>query len=197
MVVKEGYKNTEVGVIPEDWKVKKQMDIVKYINGRAYSIHEWETKGVPVVRLQNLTNKGGDFYCSQLKLPEYQYMYKGDLIYMWSASFGPYIWWGDKAIFHYHIWRIECDKVKIDKSFYYYKLIEITEELKKGTSGSNYASFNKRVYGELFSFSSSITRTASHRHRALRHRQFDTSLREKDSQKRVDQKRGNAAIVGA
>lgn len=136
MELKQGYKTTEVGLIPEDWEVKSQNEIVKYINGRAYGLHEWEKSGVPVVRLQNLTNKGGNFYYSNLNLPDYQYMNKGDLIFMWSASFGPYIWWGDKAIFHYHIWKIECKNNKADKDFYYFKLLEITEELKKGTSGS-------------------------------------------------------------
>ncbi|ADV50572.1 restriction modification system DNA specificity domain protein [Cellulophaga algicola DSM 14237] len=131
-----GYKNTEIGIIPDEWEVKKQKEIVRYINGRAYSLHEWEKKGIPVVRLQNLTKKGGNFYYSNLNLPDYQYMNKGDLIFMWSASFGPYIWWGNKAIFHYHIWKLECKKGKAVKDFYYFKLLEITEELKKGTSGS-------------------------------------------------------------
>ena len=105
---------TEVGVIPVDWEVVEQKDVVKYINGRAFSIYEWEDIGVPVVRLQNLTQHGGDFYYTNLSLPDKQYMDKGDLIYMWSASFGPYIWWGSKAVFHYHIWKIEC-KPEADK----------------------------------------------------------------------------------
>ncbi|BDB55094.1 hypothetical protein GENT5_13990 [Flavobacterium ammoniigenes] len=133
---KQGFKQTEVGLIPNDWIVLPQKDAVKYINGRAYSINEWESSGIPVVRLQNLTQRGGRFYYSNLNLPEYQYMYKGDLIFMWSASFGPYIWWGDKAIFHYHIWKIECNNKITDKQFYYHKLVQLTEELKKGTSGS-------------------------------------------------------------
>lgn len=136
LMEKQGYKQTEVGLIPKDWIVLPQKDAVKYINGRAYSITEWETSGVPVVRLQNLTQRGGRFYYSNLNLPEYQYMYKGDLIFMWSASFGPYIWWGDKAIYHYHIWKIECNSKITDKKFYYHKLVQLTEELKKGTSGS-------------------------------------------------------------
>lgn len=136
LMKKQGYKQTEVGLIPEDWIVIPQKDAVKYINGRAYSITEWEATGIPVVRLQNLTQKGGNFYYSNLNLPEYQYMYNGDLIFMWSASFGPYIWWGDKAIFHYHIWKIECNKKVTVKDFYYHKLVQLTDDLKKGMSGS-------------------------------------------------------------
>jgi type I restriction enzyme S subunit len=54
---------------------------------------------------------------------------------MWSASFGAYIWWGDKAIFHYHIWKIIPDEKNIRKLFLYHYLGKITEEWKKNTSG--------------------------------------------------------------
>jgi len=119
-----------------EWEEVRSGDVVEYINGRAYSKHEWESKGTPVVRLQNLTGSGENYYYSNLNLPEKNYMYEGDLIFMWSASFGPYIWKGPKAIYHYHIWKIDCDKDKIDKKFYYHKLVKLTEELKQTTSGS-------------------------------------------------------------
>src|SRR5699024_9995222 len=97
---------------------------------------EWESSGVPVVRLQNLTGSGDNYYYSTLNLPEKNYMYNGDLIFMWSASFGPYIWRCPKASFHYHIWKINCDEDLFDKVFYYFKLLELTKALKKNTSGS-------------------------------------------------------------
>ncbi len=124
-----------------EWMVRRQDELIKCINGRAYRRSEWEKDGVPVVRLQNLTGSGEDYYYSKLQLPAYQYMNKGDLIFMWSASFGPYIWRGGKAIYHYHIWKIECQKV--DRTFYYYKLVELTENLKKGSSGSTMAHLTK------------------------------------------------------
>ena len=119
-----------------EWEEIRSGEVVDYINGRAYSKHEWENKGTPVVRLQNLTGSGEDYYYSNLNLPEKNYMYDGDLIFMWSASFGPYIWNGPKAIYHYHIWKIDCNEDKIDKMFYYHKLVRLTEELKQTTSGS-------------------------------------------------------------
>jgi len=119
-----------------EWGEVKSGEVVEYINGRAYSKNEWESKGTPVVRLQNLTGSGENYYYSNLNLPEKNYMYYGDLIFMWSASFGPYIWRGPKAIYHYHIWKIDCNEEKIDKMFYYHKLVRLTEELKQTTSGS-------------------------------------------------------------
>ena len=58
----KGTKQSELGEIPEDWEVKRLDDAAEFINGRAYSLHEWETNGTPVIRLQNLTGRGNDYY---------------------------------------------------------------------------------------------------------------------------------------
>ena len=41
---------------------------------------------------------------------------------MWSATFGPHIWQGPKAIYHYHIWKIECSVDVLHKEFMFYVL---------------------------------------------------------------------------
>ena len=119
-----------------EWEEKVQKSFAKYINGRAYKRSEWEKNGIPVVRLQNLTGSGQEYYYSTLNLPEQQYMDSGDLIFMWSASFGPFIWKLGKAIYHYHIWKIEYNKSQIDKLFYFYKLYELTKVIKEQSDGS-------------------------------------------------------------
>ena len=54
---------------------------------------------------------------------------------MWSATFGPYIWWGDKAIYHYHIWKVECGE-RLHQGFMYYSLVRLTAAMKGKTHGS-------------------------------------------------------------
>lgn len=129
----KGYKQTELGLIPEDWEPTAMGELVEFINGRAYGLHEWEEQGTPVIRLQNLTGRGENYYYSNLELPEKQYCNNGDLLFMWSATFGPVFWKGEKAIYHYHIWKIACTQ-KIEKHFLYYKLDEMTENLKRRSS---------------------------------------------------------------
>lgn len=118
----------------KDWKKHKLGSLATLINGRAYSISEWESSGAPVIRLQNLTGRGEIFYYSNLDLPEKQYCYKNDLLFMWSATFGPIIWQGSKAIFHYHIWKIECKHNQLSKMYLYHFLSDITEKLKRSSS---------------------------------------------------------------
>lgn len=132
---KNRFKETAIGWIPATWDCVSQSEVVTFHNGRAYKLTEWETEGTPVIRLQNLTGSGETYYYSNLKLPPHQYVNKDDLLFMWSATFGPHIWRGQKAIYHYHIWKIDCSE-RVDRSYMFYSLSRFTEEMKNKTNGS-------------------------------------------------------------
>ncbi len=112
-------------------------------NGRAYGLHEWEQSGVPVIRLQNLTG-GNDYYFSNLKLADNKYCDHGDLLFMWSATFGPRIWLGERAIYHYHIWKVVPKADVATKAYLFHKFESITEEKKAhSTNGGTMLHFTK------------------------------------------------------
>jgi type I restriction enzyme S subunit len=94
----------------EVWEESKLGEIVTFINGRAYSQNELLNKGkYKVLRVGNFyTNES--WYYSDMDLGEKYYANKGDLLYTWSASFGPHIWHGDKVIYHYHIWKLSLSE---------------------------------------------------------------------------------------
>jgi type I restriction enzyme S subunit len=130
------FKDSVLGKIPKSWEVVKQAEVATFYNGRAYKRTEWEESGIPVIRLQNLTGTGKDYYYSNLELPEHQYCHKGDLLYMWSATFGPVWWFGEKAIYHYHIWKIEHDSNRLNRDFHFYLLDSVTTRMKNQSHGS-------------------------------------------------------------
>ncbi|AYA05541.1 restriction endonuclease subunit S [Rahnella aquatilis] len=109
-------------------------DVCRFINGRAYKQEELLSKGkYPVLRVGNFfTNQ--NWYYSDLELDQDKYCDKGDLLYAWSASFGPRIWDGGKSIFHYHIWKVAPDSNLICKQFLYYLLQWDTKALKDAHS---------------------------------------------------------------
>ena len=79
----------------EDWKFKRLDEVCTFINGRAYKKDELLSSGkYMVLRVGNFfTNK--EWYYSDLELSEDKYCENGDLLYAWSASFGPRMWdWG-------------------------------------------------------------------------------------------------------
>ena len=99
------------------WNTYKFGECAKLINGRAYSQHELLATGdYQVIRIQNL-NGGPNWYYSDLHLDEEKYCEQGDLLFAWSATFGPYVWNGPKAIFHYHIWNVKPNPDLLDKDF--------------------------------------------------------------------------------
>jgi type I restriction enzyme M protein len=89
--------------INSTWPLIKLGEIARLINGRAYKQEELLKEGpVPVLRVGNFFSNRSWYY-SDLQLEADKYCEAGDLLYAWSASFGPKIWDGPKAIFHYHM----------------------------------------------------------------------------------------------
>ena len=100
----------------EPWEQRKLGEIATFINGRAYSQDELLNSGkYKVLRVGNFYTN--DFwYYSDMELDDKYYAENGDLLYTWSATFGPHIWHGNKVIYHYHIWKIELSKA-LEKNF--------------------------------------------------------------------------------
>ena len=103
-------------------------DVCDVINGRAYSQPELLSEGkYRVLRVGNFFSNDS-WYFSDLELEDKYYCNKGDLLYAWSASFGPHIWEEEKVIYHYHIWKMSC-KEELHTKYMYYWLQ--SEDMKK------------------------------------------------------------------
>ena len=102
-----------------EWK--KLNTVCEVINGRAYKQQELLANGkYRVLRVGNFFSNDSWYY-SDLELDDKYYCQKGDLLYAWSASFGPHIWNEEKTIYHYHIWKMNCFE-ELDKKFMFYWL---------------------------------------------------------------------------
>ena len=98
------------------WEQCKFCDVMRFINGRAYKQDELLGAGkYKVLRVGNFYTNDSWYY-SNLELDDKYYAMNGDLLYTWSATFGPHIWKGEKVIYHYHIWKIVLQN-NIDKLF--------------------------------------------------------------------------------
>ena len=130
----------------EEWREYKLGDVCEVINGRAYKQEELLNEGkYRVLRVGNIF-QGNNWYFSDLELPEDKYCNKGDLLYAWSCGFAPYIWEGEKTIYHYHIWKLIENQKYVDRLFLYYYLIENTKLFMGGTHGSVMLHLTKRDF---------------------------------------------------
>ena len=120
--------------IHPDWPMVELGKVARLINGRAYKQEELLREGpTPVLRVGNFFSNRGWYY-SDLELEKDKYCNVGDLLYAWSASFGPRIWEGPRAIYHYHIWKIEPTDA-IDKRFLLHLLEADSEKIKSEGNG--------------------------------------------------------------
>ena len=138
--------NPESGVrlpgFEEEWSTGSFSGVCTFINGRAYKQDELLEKGkYPVLRVGNLFTKS-DWYYSDMELPAHMYIDNGDLIYAWSASFGPQIWAGEKVIFHYHIWKVLPNNVVCKEYLYQYFLYDV-DQLSREQQGGTMAHITK------------------------------------------------------
>lgn len=137
--------------IPASWSWCRLGEITEILNGRAYKATELLQKGTPVLRVGNFFTND-KWYYSDLDLEENKYCDKGDLLYAWSASFGPKIWDGGKVIYHYHIWKMQHSKY-VDRKFLFHYLNFDTEMIKSNSRGVFMLHMTKeRMVKRLFPF---------------------------------------------
>lgn len=117
------------------WQVKKLSEVSTLLNGRAYKQNELLNEGkYKVLRVGNFFTNS-NYYYSNLELEDNKYCDNGDLLFAWSASFGAFIWSGEKVIYHYHIWKVLYDESSLNKLYYCYLLNTMTNSFMNDLHG--------------------------------------------------------------
>lgn len=104
----------------ENWTYKKLGEVATFINGYAFKPDQWKDSGTPIVRIQNLNNPDAPYNYYDGEVPNKVKIKDGDLLISWSASLGTYIWKGGDAFLNQHIFKVEFDRLDVDKMFLKY-----------------------------------------------------------------------------
>ena len=84
---------------------KKLGDIATYVNGYAFKPEDRGTKGLPIIRIQDLTGNSYDLGFYNGEYPKKIELNNGDILISWSASLGVYEWNRGKALLNQHIFK--------------------------------------------------------------------------------------------
>ena len=135
-----GYKQTEVGVIPESWNTPKFGEICTLINGRGFKPYEWSSEGLPIIRIQNL-NGSEEFNHYQGYYDPKLFVQNGQLLFAWSGSrgtsFGPHIWFGGDALLNYHTWKLVVKDEGVDSGYFFHILKQLTKKIEDSAHGAS------------------------------------------------------------
>lgn len=138
MKVKEGYKMTEVGVIPEDWEIKTLSDVAKINMGQSPSSEFYNTKEIGLPLIQGNADVNGRktidrVYTSQIT----KKCSAGDIIMSVRAPVGKIA----KARYDSCIGRGVC-AISSSNDFLYHYLISIEDTWASISKGSTFDSIN-------------------------------------------------------
>ncbi|QCQ97760.1 restriction endonuclease subunit S [Brevundimonas sp. SGAir0440] len=122
-----------------DWPKTRLGQVAEFINGRGFKPHEWESTGLPIIRIQNL-NGGTEFnFYSGAYNPKIR-VGTGELLFAWSGSrgtsFGPHIWKGPEGLLNYHTWKV-VPTSKSDAQFLYFSLLRLTKQIEEEAHGAS------------------------------------------------------------
>lgn len=119
-----------------NYQIKKLGDLGEYTNGKVFRKSEWGSKGLPIIRIQNLNKENAEFnYCNS-KVEDQFHVNNGDILISWSASLDVYVWNRGEALLNQHIFKVILDKVLIDKSYFVYLIKTKLEEMASKTHGA-------------------------------------------------------------
>lgn len=161
--VPEGYKQTEVGVIPEDWEAKILGEILKIGNGFSFKGDFFSPSGPIVLTPGNFKLEGGLYFNDRNTkrysgdFPEWTIFKKGDLLVVMTDLTPdcnllgkPAFIDSDEIILHnQRIGKVNLLSKDIDKRFLYFLLLSSTylNKIKEQVTGSTVRhTSNKSIY---------------------------------------------------
>ncbi len=147
--IPDGFKMTEIGDLPEEWEIAKLGDVADYINGYAFKPSDWGKKGLPIIRIQNLTNSSNliNYFDGELN-PRYRVKI-GDLLISWSATLGVYLWQKGDAWLNQHIFKVANLKPNTSKSYLFYRVMESIDSIKLKTRGSTMKHITRKEFSAI------------------------------------------------
>ena len=139
MEVRTGFKQSVVGVIPEEWEARPIGAMFRLINGCPFKPGDWRQSGTPIIRIQNLNDPAAPFNFSHAPVPEKYRVEAGDLLFAWSGtigtSFGARVWSGPSGVLNQHIFKVLIDQQQITLPFSLLVFARVEEDIAKQAHG--------------------------------------------------------------
>ena len=123
-------------------------DVATYVNGYAFKPKDRGNKGLPIIRIQDLTGNSYDLGFYDGIYPQKVEINNGDILISWSASLGVYIWNRGKALLNQHIFKVVFNKVDIDKNYFVYAVKHKLNEMIAKTHGATMKHIIKSDFDE-------------------------------------------------
>ena len=135
------FVESELGMIPEGWKVGSPYEYVKVVYGAPYKSAKFNDngEGFPLIRIRDLKDCNPQFYTSEI-LPQTEYINMGDIVAGMDAEFVPHIWKGKTGLLNQRVCKLMPQQTSISNLFVLYLMkpeLEFVQSYKTGTTVSH------------------------------------------------------------
>ena len=111
-------------------------EVAKFINGRAFKPSDWSAEGLPIIRIQNLTDPTVPANRFAGTFNERNAIRDGDLLVSWSATLDVFSWDRGDAVLNQHIFRVDPDFSLVQKQYLFFALKSVMDVLRSQTHGA-------------------------------------------------------------
>lgn len=135
------FVDSELGMIPEGWKVGSPYEYVKVLYGAPYKSAKFNDngEGLPLIRIRDLKDCNPQFYTPEI-LPQTEYVNMGDIVAGMDAEFVPHIWKGNTGLLNQRVCKLMPQQTSISNLFVLYLMkpeLEFVQSYKTGTTVSH------------------------------------------------------------
>lgn len=128
------YKQTGtpwIGEIPSHWEDSRLKYIGEYINGYAFKPEDWSSEGLPIIRIQDLTESNSNPNYFKGTINEKYLIKDGDILVSWAATLAAFKWNRGDAWLNQHIFKA-IPNLNINYDFFFWILRIAMKNMKNG-----------------------------------------------------------------
>ena len=136
-----------IGKIPHCWNTSKLKYLGQYINGYAFKPEEWGAKGVPIIRIQDLTGSNDNPNYFEGQIDKKYWVENGDILISWAATLDAFIWNKGNGWLNQHIFKAVPNRRIINYDFFFWM---IKESMKNMNNDNKHGIFMQHVTLSVF-----------------------------------------------
>ena len=133
--------------IPHCWNTSKLKYLGQYINGYAFKPEEWGSKGVPIIRIQDLTGSNDNPNYFEGQIDKKYWVENGDILISWAATLDAFIWNKGNGWLNQHIFKAVPNRRIINYDFFFWM---IKESMKNMNNDNKHGIFMQHVTLSVF-----------------------------------------------
>lgn len=129
-------------------KSSKVKYLAEYINGYAFKPDDWGNEGLPIIRIQNLTDQLSPSNYTTVTPPEKYKVLPGDILISWSASLGVHVWNQGPGLLNQHIFKA-VPRDDIHRGYFTWAARWFIGELAERAHGSTMQHLTREAFGNF------------------------------------------------